>query len=360
VRRTPYLNVENSNMMGKEGSLQKVLDSITDGRLVFGTSFAIKKDSDTWIGISGNITKDQPYFIASVTKLFTTAIILRLKSDGKLSLDDKITYYFEDDIMQGLHLYRGSDYSNELTIKNLLSHTSGLPDYFQDKGEDGKSLEEEWVNGCDQYWSFQQLLARIKKMKPLFPPGAKKRAHYSDANFQLLGKLIEVITKKSYSENCDDFIFKPLGLSKTYVYKDPTDRTPIAMYYKSNELHIPRAMTSTGPEGGMVSTSEELLTFIEAFFSGNLFPVHYINDLQEWNNIFFPLQAGIGIHKFQLPWLFNPTGRIPIFIGHSGISGALAYHSPKEKLFVVGTVNQVAHPELPFKIMIRLVQTLTK
>ncbi len=329
-----------------------------------GTSFAIKKDSDTWIGISGNITKDQPYFIAGVTKLFTTAIILHLKSDGKLSLGDPITYCFEDDIMQGLHVYRGSNYSNELTIKNLLSHTSRLPDYFQDKRENGKRLEEEWVNGCDQYWSFhwsfQQLLARIKKMKPPFPPGAKKRAHYCDANFQLLGKLIEVITKNSYSENCDDFIFKPLGLSKTYVYKDLTDRTPMAMYYKSNELHIPRAMTSTGPEGGMVSTTEELLIFIEAFFSGKLFPVHYINDLQEWNNIFFPLQAGIGIHKFQLPWLFNPTGTIPIFIGHSGISGALAHHNPKEKLFVLGTVNQVARPELSFKIMIGLVQTLRK
>lgn len=350
----------NSDTMDKDGSLQKILDNTVDGRLVFGTSFAVKTDNDTWFGVSGNLSKDQPYFIASVTKLFTTAIILRLRSDGKLNLEDKIAFHFEEDIMLGLHIYGGSDYSNEITIKNLLSHTSGLPDYFQDKGEDGKSLEEQWVNNCDQYWSFQQLLERIKKMKPLFSPGTKNRAHYSDANFQLLGKLIEVMTKKSYSENCDDFIFKPLGLSKTHVYEDPSDRTPMVMYYKSNELCIPRAMTSTGPEGGMVSTTEELLKFIEAFFTGELFPIHYINELQEWNSIFFPLQAGIGIHKFQLPWLLNPTGAIPIFIGHSGMSGALAYHNPKEKLFVVGTVNQVAHPEMPFKVMIKLALTLRK
>lgn len=81
-------------------------------------------------------------------------------------------------------------------------------------------------------------------------------------------------------------------------------------------------MTSFGADGGMVSNSADMLIFIEAFFTGKLFPKTYIDDLQHWNKIFFPIESGIGIHKFQLPRMFNPTGAIPYFIGHSGLSGA--------------------------------------
>ena len=74
----------------KEKSFQAVLDKTVDNKKVFGTSFAFKKDSLSWEGSSGNMNKDQTYFIASTTKLFTTAIILKLRAESKLNLDDKI------------------------------------------------------------------------------------------------------------------------------------------------------------------------------------------------------------------------------------------------------------------------------
>jgi CubicO group peptidase (beta-lactamase class C family) len=342
----------------KEKTLQTILDKTVDGKKVFGTSFAFKKDTVIWHGASGNLTIEQPYFIASTTKLFTTAIILKLKAEGKLHLDDKISKYIDNSILTGLHIYKEKDYSQELTIKHLLSHTSGLPDYFQGKGKSGKSLENEITEGKDQFWTFEQAIERTKKMSPIFVPGAKNKANYSDANFQLLGKIIEAITHKPYSENCKQFITHPLGLTKTYLYQNATDKIPKTLYYKGNELHIPQAMTSFGADGGMVSTSADMLIFIEAFFTGKIFPIEYINELQEWNRIFFPMKSGIGIHLFKLPWLFNPTGAVPYFIGHSGLSGALAYYSPKENIFIVGTVNQVAHPDISFKTMIKLTQKI--
>ncbi|MEW6654333.1 MAG: serine hydrolase domain-containing protein [Bacteroidota bacterium] len=344
--------------MTEKNSLQDVLNKSIDGKKIFGVSFAIKKDGQTWYGASGDISIDQPYFIASTTKLFTTAIILHLKSEGKLNLDDKISKYLDNKILGGLHIYKGKDYSSELTIKHLLAHTSGLTDYFQDKGVNGKSLEDEIVNGNDQFWTFEQAIDRTKAMKPRFAPGTKNKAHYSDANYQLLGKIIETITGKSYSENCIELIIKPLRLTKTYLYQDVSDKTPKTLYYKSEEVNIPKAMTSFGADGGMVSTSPDMIIFIEAFFTGKLFPITYLDDLQQWNKIFFPLQSGIGIHKFKLPWIFNPTGSIPYFIGHSGLSGALAFYSPKKNLFIVGTVNQVAHPDLSFRTMIKLTQKI--
>ncbi len=197
-------------------------------------------------------------------------------------------------------------------------------------------------------------------MPTLFIPGTKNKANYSDANFQLLGKIIELITNKSYDTNCDELIIKPINLSHTYLYKDATDKTPKTLYYKENELDIPKAMTSFGADGGIVSTSADMLVFIQAFFTGLLFPKEYIDDLQEWNNIFFPMQSGIGIHLFKLPWIFNPTGAMPYFIGHSGLSGALAYYSPKENIFIVGTVNQVASPDISFRTMIKLAQIVMR
>lgn len=347
-------------MIHQEKLLQAVLDKTVDCKKVFGTSFALKQDHFSWSGSSGNLSTDQSYFIASTTKLFTTAIILRLKSEGKLCLDDKISKYLQSHIMSDLHVYKAKVYSNELSIQHLLAHTSGLPDYFQNKRVYQRSLEDELVMGSDQFWTFEKAIERTKKMKPLFAPGTKNKAHYSDGNFQLLGKIIEIITEKTYEENCIEIIIKPLGLAHSYLYKDSTDNTPKTLYYGSNELIIPKAMTSFGPDGGIVSTSSDMLVFIEAFFSGLLFPFDYIKELQEWNKIFFPMQSGVGIHMFKLLWLFNPTGAIPYFIGHSGLSGALAFYSPKENLYVAGTVNQVAHPDISFRTMIKLTQILLK
>lgn len=338
----------------KENSLQNVLDHVVDQKRVFGTSFAIKNDHCVWTGASGNLTINQPYFIASTTKLFTTAIILRLIMEEKIRLNDNISRFLDDSVLKGLHIFNGADYSHQITVQNLLAHTSGLPDYFQDKGQGGKSLEKELMNGLDQYWTFEQVVDRTKAMKPYFVPGVKGKAHYSDTNFQLLGKIIENITTKTFSEICSAFIIKPLELSHTYMYNDAADSTPKKLYYKAKELNIPNAMTSFGADGGIVSNSTDMLTFLESFFKGKLFPAEYINQLQVWNRIFYPIKSGIGIHLFKLPWFFDPKGAIPYFIGHSGLSGALAYYSPKKNIYITGTVNQVAYPDISFKIMIKL------
>ncbi len=344
----------------KQRSLQTILEKLVDGKKVFGASYALKKDGMLWCGSAGNISIDQPYFIASTTKLFTTAIVLRLRHKGKLSLDDKISKFLDTSILNGLHVYKGFDYSFDITIRHLLSHTSGLPDYFQGKGPDGKSFEDEIISGNDRFWTFEQAVEVSKVMKPLFRPGEKEKAHYSDTNFQLLGKIIENLTGKSYSKNCEELIFTPLQLQHTYLYQDFTDKNPKTLYYKTSELYTPKAMTSFGSDGGIVSRSSDMLVFIEGFFIGKLFPVEYIEELKQWNRIFFPMQSGIGIHRFKLPWIFDPTGAMPELIGHSGLSGALAFYSPRDNLYIVGTVNQVAYPDLSFKTMIKLVQQVLR
>jgi CubicO group peptidase (beta-lactamase class C family) len=153
-------------------------------------------------------------------------------------------------------------------------------------------------------------------------------------------------------------VTEPIGLQQTWLYTDPADDRPKNLYYRDKVLRIPLAMRSFGPDGGIVSTSSDMLIFLEAFFSGRLFPEEYLPELQKWNRIFFPLRSGIGIHLFKLPWILNPLGSVPEFIGHSGLSGALAFICPEENLLIAGTVNQVAHPDVSFRTMIKLAMVL--
>lgn len=346
-------------MTDKSKFLQGILDKAVDNKKIFGTSFCIKYKGETWSGTSGNLKPESQYFIASTTKLFVTSVILNFRSKGLLNLDDPISRYLDKEVLHGIHTLNGKNYENVISVINLLAHTSGIADYFQQKDSSGKSIEIELTTGKDRSWSFAEAIEYSKTLKPQFAPGTKGKAFYSDTNFQLLGKIIENISGKTLEENLKEIIIDPLGLYKTYMYNDSGDMRPVSFFYKEKELHIPKAMASVRADGGVVSTSEEMMKFTEAFFNGKFFPAEYIEGLRVWNPIFFPMQAGIGIHRFKLPWIFS-FGTLPELIGHSGLSGALAYACPEKDLYITGTVNQVAYPDTSFRLAIKLIGEIRK
>jgi len=337
---------------------QTIINKTIDNKSVFGTVLTVEKGNESWTSSAGNLKPEQPYFIASTTKLYVTALILKLKAEEKLSLDDKISKFLSVDIIQKLHVYKGVDYSDSLTIRNLLAHTSGLPDYFEDKGADGKSLMQKLQEGNDQSWTFEQTVEMSKKMTPKFAPNTKGKAHYSDTNFQLLGQIIENIYGKSIAEVMHDVIFQPLGLKQTYLYADAADKKPALMYFKNKPLDICKAMTSFGADGGIVSTSAETMVFLKAFFNGYFFPKSDLSELYTWNSVMFPLEYGVGIMKFQLPAIFTMFRKMPALIGHSGLSGAFAYYVPEKDVFLSGTVNQINNPGTSYKMLIQIMSSI--
>ena len=195
-------------------------------------------------------------------------------------------------------------------------------------------------------------------MKPAFRPGEKGKALYSDTNYQILGHLIETMSAKPIQTTLHKFIFGPLGLQKTYLYSDNQDTRPTPLYYKKNRLHMPLAMASFGTDGGIVSTSAELMTFLKAFFGGQFFPAENFVWMKQWNRIFFPLEAGIGLTRFKLPRIFSPFKAMPEFIGHSGLSGTVAFYVPEKDIYLTGTVNQIDNPERSFRLMLELINHL--
>ncbi|SDW07004.1 serine hydrolase [Paenibacillus sp. CF384] len=342
-------------------NLDRLIHSAVDNKQIFGAVVHVESGDRqlTWGGAAGNMDADSRFFIASATKLYVTAALLNLLARNQIKWTDPIALYLDKRLLAGLHHYQGTEYSCDITIEQLMAHTSGLPDYFQHKRKSGKSLADEIMSGHDQAWSLLNVIEEVKQMKPHFAPGTKGKALYSDTNYQLLGQIIETVTNQPLNEVFKQYIYEPLSLSDTYLYTNIHDHTPSPLYYKDSPLHIPLAMASFGPDGGIVSTAEELMRFLRAFMEGTIFPKNYLSELYVWNKIFFPLQYGKGIAKFKLPRLFSPFKPLPELIGHSGLSGAFAYYSPKHDLYLCGTVNQISPPSLSYKLMLRIINTLS-
>jgi D-alanyl-D-alanine carboxypeptidase len=325
-----------------EASVQRMARS----RAVHGAILCVESGdrSLSWCGAAGNLGADQRYFIASVTKMYVTVVVLRLREEGRIGLDDPILRHLPADLIQGLHVLGGVDRTHEITVRHLISNTSGLTDYFFGKGPDGQRSADLLLAGQDEAWPLERILDRVRSLKPRFPPGQPRRVHYSDTNYELLGRIIETITGRPIADVFREFIFDELGLRDTYAFTDLDDTTPAPMYYRDAPLRMPRYIASVTAEGGIVSTAPEVMTFLKAFFTGRFFPRKAIGELQRWNRIYFPGQFdfGIGLERQWLPWIMSPLSPLGELLGFWGQSGAFAFHNPQRDLYFTGTVNQLS------------------
>lgn len=328
-----------------ETFLNQTVEKIVKRNNVFSAALCVENGSGTfaWHGAAGEMDKDDTYFIASVTKLYVTIVVQRLIDEQKLSLDDKIAKYLPAEMVKGLHILKGTDYSNEITIKHLISNTSGIPDYFFHKQPSGKTAADELLAGKDEAWDLDKTIGLVKNLKPNFKPGQKGKANYSDTNYQLLGRIIETTTGKTIGEVFTEYIFDVLELQNTYVYSDINDTVPTKFYYKSEKTWLPIYMASVGVEGGIVSTSREVMAVIKAFFNGTFFPKERIDDLKQWNLLFGPgiFYFGIGLEKLFVPRIVSPFKPIGEVLGFWGQTGSFAFYNPRTDLYFTGTTNQI-------------------
>jgi len=342
----------------------KVTEQMLNNKNVFGAVLCVENgdNSISWLQGVGNIKAEDIYFIASVTKLYVTAVMLMLRAQGSLAFSDKIYEYFSEELIDKIHVFEGVDYTKEITIAHLLSNTSGIPDYFyydKPKGEAADDL----ILGNDQPWPLDQALKSAKAKKPKFKPGQRGKVHYSDTNYQLLGGIIEKVTGKRIGEVFEEYIFQPLNLKDTYAYQDINDTTPVPIYYKYRKVHAPRYMASVTAEGGIVSTAKETMKFLKAFFNGSFFPQETLKELKKnWNMIYFPGQFyfGLGLEKLWTPRIFSPFSPIGEIFGFWGQTGAFAFYNPDTDLYFTGTINQASGMghSAAYKAIIKIIKSV--
>jgi len=337
--------------------LNEVVSNVIKKENIYGAVFYVSSEDNSvdLISAGGNIKEDSQYYIASINKFFISSIILRLYTENRLDINDKISKYIPKDIISGLHKYKGKDYSNDITITHLLSHTSGLPCYLTDKQASGKKGMTDLQNGIDQPWSTNKVISEIKNMKPHFQPGEEGKAKYVDTNHQILGLVIENIIGEPINVVLKK-LFEEMNLTKTYVCEDVNDKNYVPIYYKSERRDVPLFLTST--QNDIISTARDQMIFLKAFFNGYFFPKERLKELEKWNNIFFPFKYGIGIQKFYMPRILSPFHAVPDMIGHCGSTGSVAYYVSEMDIYITGTTNQQAKPNVAFQTMIKIINKL--
>lgn len=187
------------------------------------------------------------YQIASLTKQFTAIAVMQLQEKGLLRTDDPVQNYLE-----------GYPNGDSITIKHLLSHTSGIPDF----------LEEELLDIELERAPLDQFIGRFID-KPLeFRPG--QMFNYSNSGYILLTKIIETITNEAYGDVIQELIFDPLGMKNSGFFASPEDISPTVGYLCLNREMIKAPIVYGYGESGLYSTVEDLYLWDRALYTEKL------------------------------------------------------------------------------------------
>ena len=336
-----------------------------------------------WTGTAGEVAPhgsplqpDTPFFIASITKLFFVAVLLRLAERGEIDLDEPFLTYLTAGLAERLHVLNGIDRTPEITVRHLASHTSGLPDYIEDKPKTGPRLVETLIAEGDRDVPIEEVCHIVReRLTPIFPPrplgdAVGVRARYSDTNFALLKAIIERVTGRAWSCALAAEILEPLGMRHTWVAGDaPLDPTGevAALWGDDGPLEIPLFLAAVGD---MYSVLTELIRFMRALVDGSVFADPQTGRLMSdtFNTFLFdpknprlagwPIEYGLGMMRFQLPRWATPFGRVPSVVGHTGSTGCWLFHCPELDVYTCGTVSQISAGAVPFRTVPRLLRAL--
>jgi D-alanyl-D-alanine carboxypeptidase len=326
----------------------------------------------SWSGAAGMasqngqvpMTTDTPIYVASVTKLYTAAAIMKLYEQGALALDDPMAKYLPPDLIRGIHVYQGHDYSNEITIEQLLGQTSGIADYYDEKAKDGKTMFDLFEADPVHIWTVDETIARARDgMTPNFKPGTA--ASYSDTNYQLLGKIIEVVTGRPLEVVYNEFFFRPLELKQTWlVGRSKPQVTPSAAIADvfSNDRDITRIRSNGAywADGGLVSTVEDAVTFLQALKEGKIIRRDTLELMHAtWHKLpNMPFAYGYGTMKFEASAFIKGATKMPPVWGHTGSTGVFLYYAEGLDLYMAGTIDQTDDRVAPIMLMIKVMQAI--
>ena len=210
-----------------------------------------------------SMKKDSMFRIASLTKPITCSAIMILVDEGRLSLIDPVEKFlpeYKGQRMNGCGALNGFSCApitpaRPINIADLMTHTAGLP----------SSVDK----GTDEPRSLADLVSRGAKLNLLFEPGTNW--NYSNIGIDILGRIVEVVSKLSFDQFLAERVFQPLGMSDTYFFVPESKRNRLASLYSSEEGNLKVVDAEWGsqpaklsvPAGGLVSTAADLLRFNE-------------------------------------------------------------------------------------------------
>lgn len=223
--------------------------SITkDGKVVYSRAFGLRDD-----GAKNDAAT--MFRVGSITKVFTAALIYQLIDEKKLTLATPLSKF-----------YPRIANAEQITIAHLLAHASGIPNY---PNRDDYAEKDGWITKPQ---TKQQMVERFAAWKSDFAPGEK--VSYSNANYALLGYIVESITKSTYDQQLQKRIAKPLGLRRTRYggRVNPANNEARSFNFDDGKwvASSEEQLTVSAGSGAVVSTSSDLAKFMTALFSERL------------------------------------------------------------------------------------------
>ena len=273
--------------------------------------------------------------IGSNTKTFVAVVVMQMVQEGKVGLDEPIETY-----LPGLIKGEGID-GSKITVRQLLQHTSGLPEYTDITPGSGDIFQIK-----DHYAQPRDLLDTALGKPAAFEPGTQWK--YTNTNYVVLGMLVERVSQRPVGEQIDERIVKKLGLSHTYFPAPGEEKirgTHPQGYHLNGEGKL-ADITEMDPAwawaaGAMVSTPSELNTFFQAVFDGRLLSQASIDEMKKG------VDTGAGGAVYGLGLIGTPLSCGGTSWGHNGgIHGYRTYDAVGPD----GTAVTVAVTALPTAI----------
>ncbi len=244
---------------------QTVLDSAMAATNSKGASVAVySPEYGTWTGVSGishpglPVTADMRFGVGSNTKLFIAVTMVKLQEEGLLTLDDHL--------YQWLPTFQNID--STTTIKQLLSHQSGIFDYWNDL----PSIFDQIWDDTSRFWTTEEIINSVGP--PHFAPG--NGYSYSNTNYVLAGMIIEAATGQTWVQKLHDVVFDPLNLDSTFVGAfEPRNGLCSAEWDAwANKVVTNTPMTAEYSQanacGAVLATASEMVQWYKALFNGSI------------------------------------------------------------------------------------------
>ncbi|MDJ0407038.1 serine hydrolase domain-containing protein [Rhodococcus erythropolis] len=315
--------------------IQSDLDGLTRSGVV-GSIATLDDGTTTAVMTSGvpnrtncdSIGKNDRVRIGSVTKTFTASLVLQLVAEGKVDLDAPIEQYLPG-LLHGSDVDgSGTDGSgtdgSAITVRQLLQHRSGLPEFAGEPGAD------EWIAANEDRTLTPSAAVAIALGKPAqFVPGTS--FVYTNTNYIVLGMLVESVTGRSYADELQSRILDPLDLEDTYL--PAAGERDIRGDHLTGYQDLDGGLTDvsrTEPSipwsaGAMVSTGTDLNTFWRALLDGQVVPAEQLAEMttpQVGATEAEGLGYGMGIGATELPCGVTYTGHSGGIYGYYTLSGA--------------------------------------
>lgn len=301
---------------------------------------------------------DQPFHSASVGKLMTAVVIIRAIEQAKLRWDQPIIERLEHAVLEGLF----TDVS-VVTVAMLLSHTSGVNDYFTGKYSNKETFVDRVVHDQDRMYQPMELIEFTKRYQtPVAAPG--KKFFYSDTGYVLLGLLAEMVYQRPLHEIYRQEIFDSLEMNRTgLLFYDPiTDAKTLAPVMVQNaNLKLANSLSIDWGGGGLQTTLTDLLRFLRGLFQGKLVSNESLQTMTRATHHFEAgMYYGMGMMELRFEKFFFLLKGLPRYYGHSGILGVHAWIEPQSGNIIIMNVSSMKKMVSSFRVLISIVQTLHK